>query len=107
MPNSGPATLLATFIAIATLFSGASFVFATEDYAVETGQECSVCHISASGGGGLTQAGESYSEDAENWKAPAGPAKKIPVYLRIVHMVILYAHVFFGIIWIGTILYVH
>jgi predicted heme/steroid binding protein len=107
MPNSGPATFLAVFLAMATLLAGVSFVFATEDYAVETGQQCSVCHISASGGGGLTQAGESYSEAPENWKAPGKPGKRIPVYLRIMHMVILYAHVFFGIIWIGTILYVH
>ncbi|MDF1525003.1 MAG: cytochrome b5 domain-containing protein [bacterium] len=97
----------AVVLAIATFLAAVSPALATTDYAIETGQECSICHISSSGGGGLTQAGESYSEDAENWKAPAGPAKKIPVYLRVVHMIILYAHVFFGIIWIGTILYVH
>ena len=100
-------SFFAVVLAIATLLAGVSPALATTDYAIETGQECSICHISSSGGGGLTQAGESYSEDAENWKAPAGPAKKIPVYLRVVHMVILYAHLFFGIIWVGTILYVH
>ncbi|MGD8353508.1 MAG: hypothetical protein PVJ01_05010, partial [Pseudomonadota bacterium] len=82
-------------------------VLATEEYAVETGQECSVCHISASGGGGLTSAGEQYSEDPESWKAPAAKVTKASIYRRLVHAAVLYAHVFFGIIWIGTILYVH
>jgi predicted heme/steroid binding protein len=99
--------LVVTILTIAILLTGFWPVFATDDYAVETGQQCSVCHISASGGGGLTQAGESYSEAPETWQAPTGPGNKIPVYLRVVHMVILYVHVFFGIIWIGTILYVH
>ena len=80
---------------------------ATDDYAVETGQECVVCHILASGGGGLTRAGESYSEDPEGWNAPGGTPEKTPVHLKVAHAIILYVHVFFGIIWIGTILYVH
>jgi len=107
MLKSDSVILVVTFITIATLLAGVSFVFATDDYAVETGQECSVCHISASGGGGLTPGGESYSADPDSWLPPATPRKRIPLILRFVHMLILYAHVFFGIIWVGTILYVH
>jgi predicted heme/steroid binding protein/uncharacterized membrane protein len=80
---------------------------ATEDFAIETGQECAVCHISASGGGGLTTSGETYSDDPGNWDPPAEPRAKTPLFYKLVHTVILYAHVFFGIVWIGTILYVH
>lgn len=94
-------------LTIAMVLAGASSVMATDDYAMETGQECSVCHMSASGGGGLTRAGESYSEDPQGWKAPEKTPGRTPFYLKIVHSMILYAHVFFGIIWIGTILYVH
>jgi predicted heme/steroid binding protein len=105
--NSKPLTLAATFLAIAAFFTAIPTTYATDDYALETGQECSLCHISASGGGGLTQAGEFYSADSENWKAPTVSGKRTPTYLRVIHVVILYAHVFFGIIWVGTILYVH
>ena len=107
MLNSGPITFIVAFLAVATLFTGVSPAFATDDYAVETGQECSVCHISASGGGGLTPAGESYSDDPANWRPPARAGKKISLFFRFAHMLILYAHIFFGIIWVGTILYVH
>jgi len=85
----------------------ASSAFATEDYAMETGQVCSVCHISKSGGGGLTPAGESFDEDPDNWKPPAHPREKTPLYFRLIHLMLLYLHIIFGIVWIGTILYVH
>jgi predicted heme/steroid binding protein len=80
---------------------------ATEDYALETGQDCAVCHISESGGGGLTTSGEAYSADPEGWRAPAVPRSKAPLFFKVVHTIILYAHILFGIVWIGTILYVH
>ncbi len=74
---------------------------------MQTGQACSICHISTSGGGGLTPGGESFNEDPDSWKAPARPGKRIPIYFRFAHLVLLYLHIFFGIVWIGTILYVH
>ena len=80
---------------------------ATEDHALETGQDCAVCHISESGGGGLTANGEAYSEDPDGWKPPAEPRTRTPLLYKIVHTVLLYVHVLFGIVWIGTILYVH
>ncbi len=107
MLNSGPVTYVATFFVVATLLTGVSPALATDDFAVETGQECSVCHISAWGGGGLTPEGESYNADPDNWLPPETPREKITLVLRFVHMLILYAHIFFGIIWVGTILYVH
>ena len=102
-----PATKTTLFVTLVIFLFSAPSALATTDYADQTGQKCSVCHVSASGGGGLTQAGESFSEDPGNWRPPAGSGKRTPLYLRIAHGVILYAHVFFGIIWIGTILYVH
>ena len=81
--------------------------WATEDFAIETGQDCAVCHLSESGGGGLTTEGESYSDDPDSWTPPTEPRAKTPLLYKIVHTVLLYAHVLFGIVWIGTILYVH
>jgi predicted heme/steroid binding protein len=89
------------------VMSLASTAMATEDYAVETGQQCSVCHISESGGGGLTASGEAYSDDPENWNPPAQPRQKTPLLYKIIHTMILYAHILFGTVWLGTILYVH
>jgi predicted heme/steroid binding protein len=80
---------------------------ATEDFALETGQDCAVCHFSESGGGGLTASGEGYSENPDNWKPPAEPRKKTPLLFKVVHTVILYIHILFGTVWLGTILYVH
>ena len=93
------------------LFSAAAMAacpaVATEEYALDTGQDCAVCHISESGGGGLTTAGEAYAENPETWSPPAEPRKRTPLVFRVAHTVILYTHVLFGIVWIGTILYVH
>ncbi len=80
---------------------------ATQDYALETGQKCAVCHISESGGGGLTTDGEAFLNDPENWEPPTEPVLKTPLLLKAVHTIILYAHILFGIVWVGTILYVH
>ncbi len=105
--NSPFLILFPALIAMVFFLGSVDQGFATADFADETGQECSVCHISASGGGGLTEAGESYLKDPENWKAPARKGPGTAIYKRLIHAVVLYAHVFFGIIWIGTILYVH
>ncbi len=107
MLNSDRLTLTAAFLAIVISLAGVFPVFATDQYAVDTEQECSVCHISASGGGALTLAGESYSSDPESWEPPVAAGKRTPLFLRLAHLLVLYAHIFFGIIWVGTILYVH
>jgi len=107
MTGSGFIKLAAAFLGIAMVLAGSVPAGATEEFALETGQDCSVCHISPSGGGSLTPAGMSFSEDPEHWKAPEVRRPKTSLYQRLVHAAVLYAHVFFGIIWIGTILYVH
>ncbi len=98
--------MIVSIVAVLVL-SGLSSVFATEDDSANTGQPCSVCHVNESGGGGLTQSGESYSEDPDNWQPPEGGRKKTPLFFRFAHLAILYAHIFFGVVWVGTILYVH
>jgi len=98
---------ITVFVTAAFVLMNASFVLATEDYALGTGQPCSVCHVSESGGGGLTTSGESYLENPESWQPPLKPRAKTPLFFKIAHTIILYAHVLFGILWIGTILYVH
>lgn len=85
----------------------ASQVYGTEEYAEQTGQTCGVCHFSESGGGALTPTGEAFDKDPASWKPPVEKRSKTPLSLRLVHLLILYTHILFGIVWIGTILYVH
>ena len=66
-----------------------------------------MCHISESGGGGLTASGDAYSNDPDSWNPPIEPRSKTPLFFKIVHTILLYVHILFGIVWIGTILYVH
>jgi predicted heme/steroid binding protein len=89
------------------VLSSASDVHSIEEYADLTGQECTVCHLSESGGGGLTPAGEQYVEDPDSWIPPARGVVKTTLAFRIVHLLTLYLHILFSIVWIGTILYVH
>ncbi len=107
MLYSGNLLKIAVCVVPAFLLMTASPIFATDDYAMQTGQACSVCHISKSGGGGLTPSGESFSEDPDSWAPPARPGKRISIYFRFAHLILLYLHIIFGIVWIGTILYVH
>ncbi len=48
---------------IFVLFLFPSPSFATEEYAGQTGHQCSECHVDAAGGGELTKAGEDFLDD--------------------------------------------
>lgn len=76
---------------------------ATEEYARQTGQPCSFCHLDPSGGGELTTAGKSFTETHSS--TAEGTEKGI--FSKGFHLVNGYIHFFTGIFWFGTILYVH
>ncbi len=85
-------------------------VYATEEYAKKTGKSCEHCHLNSTGGGELTEAGEEYlalileesdSEEADRIKSDR---KRLSDYIRFAAG---FLHVFMGIFWFGTILYVH
>jgi len=95
-----------------------TFCLATEEYAEDTNKDCASCHISASGGGELTQAGEAYMTflelaPKEVGTGPDGGGETQqqqdtgPLVGRIVRLAVAYVHVFTGLFWFGTILYVH
>jgi predicted heme/steroid binding protein/uncharacterized membrane protein len=77
--------------------------FATPEYAKETGKECSVCHVDAIGGGGLTHAGEAYLEELKT----KGLYRQLSLTQRVVRLLVGYLHMISAIIWFGTIMYVH
>lgn len=80
-----------------------SLSHATTDYARQTGFECKECHVDAIGGGKLTKEGENYLDEMKI-KGLYRPMTNIQ---KVIRFVIGYIHLFFAIIWFGTILYVH
>ncbi len=75
----------------------------TPEYAQQTGFECQTCHIDATSGGKLTEAGEDFKKDL-TIKGLYRPLKPIQ---KVVRLIIGYLHLLTAIAWFGTILYVH
>lgn len=78
-------------------------VFATEEMAIETGQDCSYCHLDPAGGGELTPAGETYLTEA----VASGEIETLSTGSKVFRFVAGYLHILFAVLWFGTILYVH
>jgi predicted heme/steroid binding protein len=76
--------------------------YATPEYADQTGHDCKICHVEATGGG-LTKAGEDFREDLR----VKGLYRPLHPFQRMVRLVIGYLHLLTAIAWFGTILYVH
>ena len=80
-------------------------VHATEEYALQTGKECSACHLNPSGGGELTVAGAAFQARVHP-AANAVPSHDA-TFSRMLRLLAGYAHLLTAILWFGTILYVH
>ena len=102
MTNSKKILLLFLLLSICSVGN----LFATEEYAASSGQDCAVCHLDPSGGGELTAAGEGFALSL----APAGTKAPAPQKSSASHwfqLLVGYLHILFGFFWFGTILYVH
>lgn len=84
------------FIVLFTLFLLSTTVFAKPEYAEKTGKDCIYCHVNNSGGA-LTLEGKKFLEETLRPHS----------FKRFLRIVVLYFHLLFGILWFGTILYVH
>lgn len=95
----------AVFIIAAMLLSltFAASLFATPDYARQTGFECGTCHVDVIGGGKLTPEGEQFLGDLK----AKGLYRQLTTTQHVVRLVIGYLHMLAAVIWFGTILYVH
>ena len=76
---------------------------ATEEYARETGRECSACHLDPAGGGELSRAGKEFA--AARTTQSAKPALTAPA--KGFRFLVGYLHLLTAFLWFGTILYVH
>jgi predicted heme/steroid binding protein/uncharacterized membrane protein len=74
----------------------------TPEYAEQTGRDCKICHVEATGGD-LTKAGEDFREDMRI----KGKYRPLHPLQRVVRLIIGYLHLLTAIAWFGTILYVH
>jgi predicted heme/steroid binding protein/uncharacterized membrane protein len=76
---------------------------ATPDYAHQTGFECRQCHVDIIGGGPLTLEGKTFLADLNS----KGLYRQLTTTQHIVRLTIGYLHMIAGIMWFGTIMYVH
>ena len=87
--------------ALAVLIPSASS--ATEEFARNTGLACSACHQDPRGGGALTTLGEQFGAALSARGLPAAPGP----FKKAARLVMGYLHILAGVVWFGTIFYVH
>jgi len=76
--------------------------YSTPEYAEQTGRDCKICHVEATGGD-LTKAGKDFREDLRI----KGAYRPLHPFQRGVRLIIGYLHLLTAIAWFGAILYVH
>ncbi len=77
--------------------------YCTPEYASQTGKACEVCHVDSTGGGKLTEEGQTFRDDLK----VRGLYRPLKPVQRMVRFILGYIHLLTAIIWFGTILYVH
>jgi len=99
------AALLAVILFTALLGSKAR---ATVDYARQTGEPCTTCHVRPEGGGELTAVGSAYARGGYRWPIPEGVGTYTPSSLvKALRAVVGYVHLTVAVIWFGAIFYIH
>jgi predicted heme/steroid binding protein/uncharacterized membrane protein len=78
-------------------------LFATPEYAKQSGSDCRHCHVDAIGGGNLTGAGEQFLLDLK----AKGQYRPLTMTQHVVRLIMGYLHLMAAIVWFGTIMYVH
>jgi predicted heme/steroid binding protein len=76
---------------------------ATEEYARETGRECSACQMDPVGGGELNRAGKEFATSRISQAAKPD----LTAHAKVFRFMAGYLHLITAFLWFGTILYVH
>ncbi|WP_020677682.1 CopD family protein [Geopsychrobacter electrodiphilus] len=76
---------------------------ATPEFAAQTGQNCSYCHLDPAGGGELTAQGESFIASQAAAGTPVAPSG----FARLLRLLVGSLHLLTAVFWFGTIFYVH
>ncbi len=80
---------------------------ATEEYAVQTEKDCETCHRTPDGGPDLTSYGKAFQRGGYQFPVPSEAFEEPSLFRWIFHFVSGYLHIVAGVIWFGTIFYVH
>jgi len=85
-----------------------SDVWAWPDYAQQTGQPCSTCHVRPEGGAELNAVGLAYAQSGYVWPVPEDVEVSAPSNLsRTVKLIAGYIHLVLAVIWFGSVFYIH
>ena len=95
--------LVGAVLFVAFMLCSLQLVHATEEYAKQTGQTCSACHLDPAGGGELTTAGRTFAATLH----PKTERPAMNLFAKGIRLVAGYIHFLTAIFWFGTILYVH
>jgi predicted heme/steroid binding protein/uncharacterized membrane protein len=95
--------MLRLSVAILLLLCCAGQVLATEQFAAQTGQSCSYCHLDPAGGGELTAQGEAFIAAQAAAGTPVAPSG----FARLLRLLAGSLHLLTAVFWFGTIFYVH
>ena len=80
-----------------------ALLYATPDYARQTGLECKQCHVDQIGGGPLTETGKQFLKEMKS----EGLYRPLTTAQHSIRLIVGYLHMLAAIIWFGTIMYVH
>jgi predicted heme/steroid binding protein/uncharacterized membrane protein len=80
---------------------------ATEEYAAQTEKDCETCHRTPEGGPDLTSYGKAFQQGGHQFPVPSEAFEEPSLFKQIFHLVSGYLHIVAGVIWFGTIFYVH
>lgn len=90
-------------LAAALLLVTAGHACATEEFARQTGKDCQSCHTNPLGGGELTAEGERFLSGL----AASGTYRPMDALHKAGRLLAGYLHILAGVVWFGTIFYVH
>jgi predicted heme/steroid binding protein/uncharacterized membrane protein len=93
---------LLSILILLFLFALPAISHSNPEYAKQTGFECKVCHVDATGGK-LTKDGEDFKEDLR----AKGLYRPLSAFQKVIRLMIGYLHLLTAIAWFGTIFYVH
>lgn len=80
---------------------------ATEQYAAQTDTDCETCHRTSDGGPDLTPYAKAFQRGGYQFPVPSEAFEEPSNLERISHLFSGYLHIVAGVIWFGTIFYVH
>lgn len=97
----------AGFLLIVFLWFLAPPLRATEEYAAQTDKDCETCHRTFDGGPDLTPYGKAFQRGGYQFPLPPEAFKESSSLGQISRLLSGYLHIVAGVIWFGTIFYVH